>query len=91
MAARAWVVGIIGLFASWLAFQFIGGMIGTMWGIYDVLNSTGLIDKQWDNRIVGIKQTFLATWSYLPLIVFASFVVYIILESLRRRPEDYYI
>jgi len=91
LAARAWVVGIVGLFAVWIVFTFLSGTIGTLWGVYNVLNKTGLIDPGWDKQAQNIKQLFLGTWAWLPFLVFAMFIVYIILESLRRRPEEYYI
>ena len=91
MAARAWVVGIIGLFGAWIAMTFLTGMIGTMWGVYDRLNQTGLIDRQWDQSAQNIKSVFLGLWNgYVALIVFASFIVYIVLSSMRRRPEEFY-
>jgi hypothetical protein len=91
VAARAWAVGVIGLFAVWIAMEILTGMIGTMWGVYNTLNSTGLIDRDWNQKAEAIKQAFLGVWNYMPMIVFASFIVYIIIESLRRRPEDYYV
>ena len=91
MAARAWVVGLIGLFVVWIAMQFLSGMIGTIWGVYELINSTGLVDPDWDKRAVSIKQAFLGVWSYMPFIIMLSFIIYIVIESMRRRPEDYYV
>ncbi len=91
MAARAWVVGLIGLFAVWIAMEVLTGMIGTMWGVYKVINGTGLVDPDWDRRAQAIKSTFLGVWSYIPFIIFLAFIVYIVIESLRRRPEEYYV
>jgi NADH:ubiquinone oxidoreductase subunit 6 (subunit J) len=91
LAARSWVVGIIGLFASWIALTFLSGMIGTMWGIYDELNQTGLIDKDWDQSAQSIKEIFLGLWNgYVAVIVFLSFIIYIVISSMRRRPEEFY-
>ena len=90
MAARAWVAGLIGLFVAWIVLQFLSGMIGTIWGVYSMLNETGIVDPEWDRQVAGIKQAFLGVWDYMPFIVFASFIVYIIIESMRRRPEEYY-
>ena len=91
MAARAWVVGLIGLFVVWIAMEVLTGVIGTMWGVYKVINATGLVDPDWDQRASGIKQAFLGVWNYMPLIILFSFALYIVLESMRRRPEDYYV
>ncbi len=91
MAARAWVAGIIGLFVAWIAMQFITGAIGTMWGVYQVLNQTGLVDPNWDRQASYIKSVFLGVWGYVPFIVFLSFIIYIVIESMRKRPEDYYV
>ena len=91
MAARAWVVGLIGLFVVWMVFEVLTGMIGTVWGVYEVVNGTGLVDPDWDRRAQSIKQSFLGVWDYMPFIVFFAFIVYIVLESMRRRPEEYYL
>ena len=90
MSVRAWIVGLLGLFGAWIAITTLTGLIGTMWGVYDVLNSTGLIDPDWAQRALDIKSSFLGVWNYMPFIVFLSFIIYIVLESMRRRPEDYY-
>ena len=91
MAARAWIAGLIGLFIVWVVMEVLSGMIGTMWGVYELINGTGLVDPEWDRQAVSIKQAFLTVWGYMPLIIMLSFVVYIIIESMRRRPEDYYV
>lgn len=91
LAARAWIVGLLGLFVAWIAITIVTGMIGTMWGIYEFLNQSGLIDPGWDRQAHNIKDVFLGVWSYMPFIVFFSFIIYIIIESMRRRPEDYYV
>lgn len=91
MAARAWAVGILGLFLAWVVIEAVTGVIGTMFGLFQSFNSTGLVDPVWGRRITEIKNDFLGVWNYIPLIVLFSFIVYIVLESMRRRPEDYYI
>ncbi len=91
LAARAWVVGLLGLFVAWVAITITTGLIGTMWGVYNVINQTGLIDPSWDQKARSIKQVFLDVWGYMPFVIFFSFIIYIIIESMRRRPEDYYV
>ena len=91
MAARAWVVGLIGLFVAWFMVEVLTGTIGMFWGVYEYMNGTGLVSQAWDQKAREILSTFLVVWDYMPILVFAAFAIYIVLESMRRRPEDYMV
>ena len=96
VAARAWVVGLVGLFSVWLVFQILGAMVGFTWGLYRFINASfadaGMpIPGDWDQEMGKLYNVFLAFWDWAPLVVFVGAMVYIILESMRRRPEEYYI
>ena len=92
--ARAWVVAITGLFGIWLVYTILGQFIGFTWGLYRYLNASfaeaGVpIPQDWDQDMGKLYNTFLLFWNYAPPILFISVMIYVILESMRRRPEEY--
>ncbi|BAF34754.1 hypothetical protein ASQ66_gp17 [Aeropyrum pernix spindle-shaped virus 1] len=96
MAARAWVVAVVGFFVMWLMFQVVGWVIGVIWGVWQQLDQATagtMIEppQDWKNMLNSLYSNMLGIWNYLPVVVLLSAVVYIIIESLRRRPEEYYV
>ena len=86
---------IVGIIAVYAVYTMLGGMIGFLFGVYDNLknaaNQSGVqVDPQMDQTVSRIKTFTSMFWQYSVLIVFISMVVYVLLESMRRRPEDYW-
>lgn len=96
MAARAWVVALVGFFAVWVVFQVVGWAISLIWAVWQQLDAqvTGTVIEptpEWRNTLNTLYNAMLTIWNYMPVVILLSAAVYIILESLRRRPEDYYV
>ena len=95
MAARAWVVFIVGIIGVYVAYTMLGGLVGFIFGLYDTITSeaekSGIqIPEGINQTVVKLKSITESVWSYAPLLTFIAMGVYLMLESMRRRPEDYY-
>ena len=76
---------------------------GSVWATARMLHGRAFRDyygrhgeNVWSVRRAGaVAKTYvysvLGVWDYMPFIVFLAFIVYIVLESMRRRPEEYYL
>ena len=95
MAAYNWIVGIAGLFVAWIVMTVIGAAMGYISGVFDfaygLLNSTGIyMPSEYVIVKNTIQQWFLTIWSWVGFITLISFVIYILISSMRKRPEDIY-
>lgn len=96
MAAYDWVMGIVGLWLSWIAITVCSALVGTTIGVMNMIvekvEGAGIIIPQpfidLMNMFTGL---FLSVWNFVGLVVFGAFIIYILISSLRRRPEEAYI
>jgi len=94
-SARAWVVFIVGIIAVYIVYIMMGGALQFIFGVYEytkaVANQSGVqFDPLMDQTMSRVRDFVAGFWHYSLFIVFVSMIVYVVLESMRRRPEDYY-
>lgn len=89
-AIRAWVVGLGGLFGTWILLTVLGSLMGTVSEVGSIINTTGVADPVWMDFNQKMNGYFTSLWTWAGFLIFASFIIYIVLESMRRRPEEYY-
>ncbi len=95
MAARAWVTAVVALFGIWIAMSFLAQLTGFFIGLQDYLYDSAsenglLIPDSWRQISDKINGYFESVWSWVPVVVFGSIIIYILIESMRRRPEEVY-
>jgi len=95
VALRAWIVAAAGIFMVWLSFHVVGFAIGAIWGLWQQLDAATAgtpIEPplSWKTTLNNLFATFEVVWTYFPLVIFAAVAVYVLLESMRRRPEEVY-
>lgn len=93
VSAWHWITGVAGLFAIWIAMsllaQFTGWFIGLQDYIYGKLNESGMpVPQQWLNITNQLNTYFEIAWNWIPVVVFISFILFIVVGSLKKRPED---
>ena len=93
MAARAWITGVVALFAVWIIMsllgQFTGFIVGVREYVFASLEERGiLIPQEWKDAVRRADDLSLGAWAWGPVIVLGAIIVYIIIESMRRRPEE---
>ena len=96
VGAYHWAMGIVGLWVAWVVLTFFATLTGTVWGlqnyIWDTLeNNTDLVIPQpIKDAMNNVYSWFTSFWNFLALAVFTGFVIYILVNSMRRDVEEYY-
>lgn len=93
MAVYHWLKGLVGLWASWVAFTFLGTFVGYIQGINSLLINTtttaGIaFPSDIQNSLNTIYGWFNSIWNFVSLAVFTGFIIYIIINSARRDVEN---
>ena len=81
--------------AVYIVYTMFGTAFQFIFGIYsytkEVANQSGVqFDPLMDQTMRRVRDFVAGFWHYSLFIVFVSMIVYVVLESMRRRPEDYY-
>jgi len=96
LAAWHWAWGILGLWLAWVVLTFLSLLTGFVWGTNQYIqetienNTVISIPDNWKNVISGLNSWFTSIWNIIGLIVFTAFTFYILINSMRRRVEEYY-
>ncbi|MMZ67935.1 hypothetical protein D1872_305740 [compost metagenome] len=90
-APGGWVKGVLYAFALWLGLTFITAVIGIEWHIYDQINQSTNLMRYWDPSARHIRDIMGSLWVLVPAISFLIVIVYMILSSLRRDINEYYV
>ena len=89
-AIRAWVTVGIGLFLAYIMLTIVASINGVVFSIFNLLVEMGLIPEEWNNIYTTyIKGMYDNVFAFLPLLIFGTMILYLVLESMRRRPEEY--
>jgi len=93
MAAYNWIYGLVGLWLVWVIMSILATLTGFFFGLYDMLKESFakagiVIPASWDAVIANIDSNLQSTWNWIGIVIFGSFIVYIIVSSMRKRPEE---
>lgn len=90
-ALRAWVMVGVGLFLAYIMLTVVASINGVVFSLFHTLVEMGLIPEEWAHIYDSyIKGTYEGIFAFLPLLIFGTMIIYLVLESMRRRPEDQY-
>ena len=96
MAAGAWAYGILGLFLAWIVFVIVAQSFGFITAILNDVqqrleNQSITIPQEFTDLRNTITNFFTSIWGWLGIIVFFSFIIYIIINSMRKQPSDIWV
>lgn len=86
-----WASAVLAMITVYVIFQFTGPLIGQLFYEMNNLVSTGAItmDPNWETTYYSTQATLQTIFSFTFIALFISLVVFIVVQSARRRTDEY--
>ena len=93
MALYEWITGVVAFIVLFIVFTVMSGFIGFTWELYTFisgkLSNAGFpIPADWNATASNLRTFAVSAWGFYTILVLIAVSLYIILGSMRRRPED---